>query len=235
MKSEMNEMLLEVIATNVKDALDAEKFGANRIELVTGIKEGGLTPSYATIKHVVQNVSIPVHVMIRPHSRSFIYDSYDQEVILNDIAICNELGAAGIVFGALTEENIIDEELLKKVTARVEDMNFTFHRAIDDSRDILTAIKTLMKYPEITHVLTSGGVDSAINGKETIKKMVELTNESNIKILAGSGLAIENVLDFIEFTNVEEIHFGSGVRKTNSAIEVIDSSSMERLLLEIKG
>lgn len=227
-------MLLEVIATNVKDAVDAEKFGANRIELVTGIKEGGLTPSYATIKHVVQNVSIPVHVMIRPHSRSFIYDSYDQEVILNDIEICKEIGATGIVFGALTEEKAIDEELLKKVSARVKDMNFTFHRAIDESNDILNAINILKKYPEITHVLTSGGAPSAIDGKETIKKMAEFTNESNIKILAGSGLSIENVSDFINFTNVEEIHFGSGVRKNNSAIEVIDSSLMERLLMEIK-
>ncbi|MEH7512412.1 copper homeostasis protein CutC [Gottfriedia acidiceleris] len=222
-------MLLEVIATTLKDALDAEKFGANRIELVTGIKEGGLTPSYATIKHVVQSVSIPVHVMIRPHSRSFIYDQYDQEVILNDIEVCNELGAAGIVFGALTKEKTIDEGLLKKVTARVQNMNFTFHRAIDESNDLLTAIDTLKQYPEITHVLTSGGVDSAIDGKETIKKMIELTNKSNIKILAGSGLSIENVSDFIEFTKVEEIHFGSGVRKNNSAIEEIDSSLMESL------
>ncbi|PEJ56256.1 copper homeostasis protein [Bacillus sp. AFS002410] len=226
-------MLLEVIATTVKDAIDAEKFGANRIELVTGIKEGGLTPSYTTIKQVIQNVSIPVHVMIRPHSRSFIYDSYDQEVILNDIEVCKEIGATGIVFGALTEENSIDEVLLKKVTARVKNMNFTFHRAIDDSNNILEAINTLMQYPEITHVLTSGGVDSAIDGKETIKKMVELTNNSNIKILAGSGLSIENISDFIEYTNVEEIHFGSGVRKNNSAIDVIDSSSMENLLKKL--
>ncbi|PEL10532.1 copper homeostasis protein CutC [Bacillus sp. AFS017336] len=226
-------MLLEVIATTVKDAIDAEKFGANRIELVTGIKEGGLTPSYATIKQVIQNVSIPVHVMIRPHSRSFIYDSYDQEVILNDIEVCKELGATGIVFGALTEENSIDEVLLKKVTARVKNMNFTFHRAIDDSIHILEAINTLMQYPEITHVLTSGGVASAIDGKETIKKMVELTKNSNIKILAGSGLSIENISDFIEYTNVEEIHFGSGVRKNNSAIDVIDSSSMENLLKKL--
>ncbi|SFC71599.1 copper homeostasis protein CutC [Bacillus sp. UNCCL81] len=222
-------MLLEVIATTAKDALDAERFGANRIELVTGIKEGGLTPSYATIKQVVQSVSIPVHVMIRPHSRSFLYDKYDQEVILSDIDVCNEIGAAGIVFGALTKENTIDEELLKKVTARVKNMNFTFHRAIDESNDLLSAIDTLKQYPEITHVLTSGGVASAIDGKETIKSMIELTNKSNIKILAGSGLSIENVSDFIEFTNVEEIHFGSGVRKNNAAIEEIDSSLMESL------
>ena len=229
----MSEMILEVIATNVKDAIEAEKLGANRLELVTGIKEGGLTPSYATIKNVIEHVSIPVHVMIRPHSRSFVYDSYDEEVIFNDIKICKELGATGIVFGALTDDYLINEELLKKVVKLVSGMNFTFHRAIDDSKDILLSIEKLKEYPEITHVLTSGGKNSAIEGKEVIKKMVELTSVTNIKILAGSGLTVENVSDFVNFTKVDEIHFGSGVRKNKSSIEVIDSVYMEKLLFQL--
>ncbi|GAF06262.1 cytoplasmic copper homeostasis protein cutC [Paenibacillus pini JCM 16418] len=40
-------MKLEVIATNLSDALLAQNNGADRIELVTGILEGGLTPSPA--------------------------------------------------------------------------------------------------------------------------------------------------------------------------------------------
>ncbi|MFD0673548.1 copper homeostasis protein CutC [Cohnella sp. GCM10027633] len=40
-------MILEVIATTVADAKDASRYGADRIELVTGIAEGGLTPSAA--------------------------------------------------------------------------------------------------------------------------------------------------------------------------------------------
>lgn len=226
-------MILEVIATNVKDAIDAEKYGANRIELVTGIVEGGLTPSFATIKHVLKNVSIPVHVMVRPHSRSFIYNSIDEQVILDDIQICKELGATGIVFGALTNENTIDEELLKKVLERTEGMNLTFHRAIDETVNIIDALKILIQYPKVTHILTSGGKGTAIDGKETIRKMVELTNHSKVKILAGSGLTIENVGSFIQETKVEEVHFGSGVRKNNSSIEKIDGYSMEKLIVQL--
>ncbi len=64
-------IILEVIATTVTDAVIAEKSGADRIELVTGMLEGGLTPSYGLIEEVVRSVSIPVQVMVRPHSRSF--------------------------------------------------------------------------------------------------------------------------------------------------------------------
>lgn len=228
-------MILEVIATNVKDAIDAEKYGADRIELVSGIVEGGLTPSYSTIKNVVKSVSIPVHVMIRPHSRSFIYDHYDEEVILNDIDICKELGASGIVFGALTNEGTIDENLLSKVVKHTKGMNFTFHRAIDEAADIFAALNILKQYPEITHILTSGGMKSAIDGEEVIKQMNDVTKQSNIKILAGSGLSIYNVAKFINTTNVKEVHFGSGVRMNQSSIEKIDLYMMEKLIEQLKN
>lgn len=227
-------MILEVIATNVKDAIDAQKYGADRIELVSGIAEGGLTPSYSTIKNVLKHVTIPVHVMIRPHSRSFTYDQYDEEVILSDIDICNELGASGIVFGALTKEKKIDEKLLKKVCKRTNGMNFTFHRAIDEANDIIEALHILKQYQEITHILTSGGMNSAIDGEEVIKQMNEITKQTKIKILAGSGLSIYNVAKFIDDTNVKEVHFGSGVRKNQSSIEKIDSYMMEKLIEQLK-
>jgi len=228
-------MILEIIATNVKDAIDAEKFGANRLELVTGMMEGGLTPSYSTIKHVVQNVSIPVHVMIRPHSKSFIYDKYDEAVILKDIEICKELGAAGVVFGALNADLTINEDLLIKVIQKVEGMNLTFHRAIDDSKDIVNSLNTLLEYPKVTHILTSGGKDSAIDGQGTINEMIKLAKNTELKIVAGSGLSIENVSNFIDSTFVEEIHFGSGVRKNHSSIEEIDGNLMRNLINEIKN
>jgi len=227
-------MILEVIATNVKDAIDAQKYGADRIELVSGIAEGGLTPSYSTIKNVINHVTIPVHVMIRPHSRSFTYDQYDEEVILSDIDLCNELGASGIVFGALTKEKTIDENLLGKVCKRTNGMNFTFHRAIDEANDIFEALHILKQYQEITHILTSGGMNSAIDGEEVIKQINNVTKQTNIKILAGSGLSIYNVAKFIQYTNVNEVHFGSGVRKNQSSIEKIDSYMMEKLIEQLK-
>ncbi|KAA2302373.1 copper homeostasis protein CutC, partial [Clostridioides difficile] len=69
--------VLEVIAVDAADAKVAEEGGADRIELVSAMSEGGLTPSYGVMEHVVSHVSVPVYVMIRPHSRSFRYSADD--------------------------------------------------------------------------------------------------------------------------------------------------------------
>jgi copper homeostasis protein CutC len=51
---------LEVIAISISDVKAAERYGANRIELVTGIAEGGLTPSIGLIEAAILSI---VHSM----------------------------------------------------------------------------------------------------------------------------------------------------------------------------
>ncbi|KMZ12861.1 Molybdopterin-binding protein [Candidatus Burkholderia humilis] len=76
--------LLEVIATTVADARAAEDGGANRLKLITAMGEGALTPSMGLIESVVDAVTIPVNVIVRPHSRSFVYDADDYAVMLRE-------------------------------------------------------------------------------------------------------------------------------------------------------
>ena len=61
-------MLLEIIATTLSEAIDIEKYGGHRIELVTGVSDGGLTPSIALTKEVCESVSIPVYAKKRTSS-----------------------------------------------------------------------------------------------------------------------------------------------------------------------
>lgn len=67
----MKQVLLEVIGTTREEVVTAARNGADRIELITAITEGGLTPSLGLVQEAVEAVDIPVNVMIRPHSRSF--------------------------------------------------------------------------------------------------------------------------------------------------------------------
>lgn len=95
--------MLEIIAMTTEDALAIEYYGANRIELVSGLTEGGLTPSFGLIEEVVNKTKISINVIIRPHSNSFNYSDLDLKIILNDIKIIKELGANGIVFGGCVQ------------------------------------------------------------------------------------------------------------------------------------
>lgn len=73
---------IEAIVLNEEDAKTAEAYGADRLELVSAIAEGGLTPSYGTIKQVVKSVQIPVMVMVRPHSYHYNYQQSEWATLL---------------------------------------------------------------------------------------------------------------------------------------------------------
>lgn len=221
-------MKVEVIATTLTDAKLADQYGADRIELVTGILEGGLTPSYGLIERVVNAVDIPVHVMVRPHSQSFHYNEDDLQTMLKEIRVIKQLGAAGIVIGTLTEENRIDPIGLDRLLAEADDLDVTFHRAFDHVDDQQEGLQHLLKFPQITRVLTSGGQEKAVSSAsvQQIKQLVQLTQDTNLTILAGHGLTMESLREFLLSTGVTEVHFGSAVRIGNDPLQPVQGDKL---------
>lgn len=201
--------MLEIIASTVEEAVAAEQAGADRIELVSALSEGGLTPSYGLIRQVVSTVEIPVHVLVRPHSKSFVYSKSDEETIITDIDLIRELGAAGIVVGSLTADGRVDEGFLGRIIKHKGELSLTFHRAIDSSRDIFEAAEVLADFPEVDRILTSGGQATALEGKETIARLIE--DHPDLIILPGSGITLENAETLLKATKASELHVGSAV------------------------
>ena len=208
-------MKREIIVTTLAEAIAAERFGADRLELLFSMEKGGVTPSFGTIRNVVEHVSIPVHVMIRPHANSFHYDDDDVETILADIGLCRELGVDGIVFGALTREGTIDERILGEVIKHKGEMALTFHRAIDASRDLLESLTVLNEYPEVNDILTSGGAPTALEG---VEQLVRMSEQSEMNILPAAGIDSETLPLLKERLALNWVHIGSGVR-TNGKLD----------------
>jgi copper homeostasis protein len=211
-------MLLEVIASSANDILKAAEGGADRIELCTGLKEGGMTPSLGLIETAAEVSRIPFHVLIRPHSMSYLYDSYDLQTMIKDIRYVKQAGGAGIVIGALTPEGRIDKENLRLLLDEADGLNVTFNRAFDETRNLYEALEDLLTFPQVNRVLTSGGMPSILDAVDTITKLQQKTRGTSIRVLAGAGLTVESYPDFVRQTLVEEVHFGRGVRR-NSSIE----------------
>ncbi|WP_373230157.1 copper homeostasis protein CutC [Cohnella sp.] len=221
-------MLLEVIATCADDIVKANSGGADRIELVTGLQEGGMSPSLGLLEAAVNLSAVPVHVMIRPHSRSFHYDPDDVRIMVKDIGAVRRAGAAGIVLGALQENGRVDKDTLKLLLEAAEDLSVTFHRAFDETRDLDEALDDLLAFP-VDRILTSGGKPSVLQAMDTIGRLVKRTQGTRLRILAGSGLTIESLPEFIMKTEVKEFHFGRGVRAGMLSTGQIDPELVRRI------
>ncbi|MGF6540285.1 copper homeostasis protein CutC [Paraburkholderia youngii] len=215
-------VLLEVIATTVADARAAAQAGADRLELVTAMGEGGLTPSVGLIEAVVAAVGIPVNVIVRPHSRSFVYDADDYAVMLRDIRAVKAAGANGIVIGMLDAERTIDREGLARACEAADGLAITFHRAFDEARDLREALDVLLGFEAVTNVLTSGGKPSVLQAQAVISELVRQADGSPCTVLAGAGLTVDAVADFVSNTHVEAVHFGSGVRVNGNGLAPVD-------------
>ncbi|WP_066072604.1 copper homeostasis protein CutC [Neobacillus soli] len=205
---------VEIIVLNQEDAKTAEACGADRLELVSAIAEGGLTPSYGTIKTVVESVKIPVMVMIRPHSYSFVYRQDEWDAIREDIKIVHELGAAGIVFGALTKQHTVDFDIIAMVLEEAQGLSITFHRAIDQANS-LEIYKSICQSPyHIDRILTSGGKPTVSEGLTPLKAMLAESRKTPNQpiIMPGSGLTSRNIGSVHEQLQADEYHFGSAVR-----------------------
>lgn len=224
--------MLEIIATTIEDAIRIEKSGASRIELVSALTEGGLTPSYALIKNVVQSVKIPVNVMIRPHAKSFIYTYEEIQLMKEDILVAKSLKANGVVLGVLNENNEICEEHLSELLSVCNGLDVTFHKAIDELADPPRGIKILSKYPQITNVLTAGGKGNIENNIEVIKKMI--SSASHINIILGGGLNLQNIAVIMEKTNARDYHFGTAVRENKSPFGEISLEKTKELVQIMK-
>ena len=202
--------MIEIIATTVKDALEIEAGGADRIELVSVLEEGGLTPSYKMMSEVISAVGIPVQVMIRPHAASFVYTDNEIESMKKDIETARILGANGVVLGVLTENNTVDTKNLESLLSVCSGLEVTFHRAIDET-DVLASVKQLTVYKEITNVLTSGGLNALLHENiEIINDMI--ASAAHLNILVGGGLTMDNVISVATKTKAVNFHFGTAVQ-----------------------
>lgn len=222
-------VLLEVIATTVADARLAAQAGADRLELVTAMGEGGLTPSLGLIEAVVAAVEIPVNVIVRPHSRSFVYDADDYAVMLRDVRAVKAAGANGVVIGMLNAAGEIDREGLARAIDAADGLAITFHRAFDEARDMHQSLDVLLCFDAVTNVLTSGGQPSVLHAEATIRELVRQASGSHLTVLAGAGLTVDAVAGFVSSTQVEAVHFGSGVRVDGKGVAPVDAARVAKV------
>lgn len=196
--------ILEVCAGSIDSVVAAAKGGAARVELCSGLADGGVTPSVGLIRGALSVDGIKVNVLIRPREGDFLYSPAEVAVMETDVSTCRKLGCNGVVIGALTPDGNVNADTCRKLIAAAGDMEITFHRAFDLCRDPFDALDILIELG-CHRVLTSGLAASAPLGRETLKELHRYA-AGRIFILAGGGVNSANAGELASFTGVSELH-----------------------------
>jgi len=199
-------ILVEVVACTADDALRAQAAGADRIELVSAISEGGLTPSIGALKEVGENCHLPVMVMIRPRGGGFVYSDSEFRTMLRDVEALREEGADGFVVGILTPEGSIDEPRMRQIVRLAGNLPVVCHRAFDLTVDSDAALDQLISLG-FRRVLSNGQSSDALSGALRLKQMRERTG-ARIEILPGGGVRATNVGEIVRLSGADQVHLG---------------------------
>lgn len=228
-------MEIELCAASIEAIAIAKKYEFDRIELCQNLEQGGMTPSPGFIEYALA-CGLETHVLIRPRSGGFIYSRDEIEIMLRDILECKNLGAHGVVIGALNEFGLIDEFALELMVEKAKGMEITFHRAFDDSASWEKGLEVLIK-SGVHRVLTSGTAKNADSGIPILTKMKSAA-AGRIEIMCGGGINAENVKRIITEVNPDAIHFSGTVKAIqdeeslfSETILKIDENRVKRILL----
>ncbi len=197
-------MVREKCIGSFLEALEAQELGAERVELCDNLTEGGTTPSYGTIKMVVEKLNIPAFVIIRPRGGDFYYTPEEIEIMKEDIKICKELGVKGVVIGALNRDNTINYDAIKDMIDLAKPMSITFHKAIDELENPVTEVKKLANLG-VNRILTSGTKETALEGENILREMIKEAGEDIIIIVAGK-VTKDNLNEISNLIPAKEYH-----------------------------
>lgn len=201
--------IIEACVDSVESAIEAEKGGADRLELCSNLIIGGTTPSINLFKLVKEKVGIAINVLIRPRFGDFLYTENELEIIKREIQMFKEAGANAVVIGVLKSDGTLDVENMKKLMNVAEGMKVTLHRAFDVCRDPFKTLEDA-KTLGIDTILTSGQKNKCIEGLELIKELVE-RSKGKVEILVGSGVNSTNADRIIKHTNATSLHLSGKV------------------------
>jgi copper homeostasis protein len=220
--------LLEVIACSVSDALEAQRGGANRLEIVRDLQSGGLTPSLQLVEEILDAVELPVRIMLRESASYEVVGDAEREKLCSTATSLSELNVEGVVLGFLSEGEI-DVPLTKGILSCAPNLSATFHHAFEQANDPFAAIRILKSLGQVDRILTSG-----CDGEwsEKIKRLYKYQEEGGpeIKILAGGGIDQESIRRICQVTGIREFHVGRAAREPASATGVVRSELVKSLV-----
>jgi copper homeostasis protein len=219
-------LVLEVIVQSVADARAAAAGGADRLEVVRAIRDGGLTPPTALVRAIAAEVPLPLRVMVRENA-GFSTTAQELPALQQALATFAADGVDGVVLGFADgcELAIADTVRVLDATPAVK---ATFHRAFDRLSDPLGAIDRLAVVPQIDRILTSGGAGTPVERCERLHAFTARAR-GRLVIIAGSSVDEEMLALIAQTKCVGEAHVGRAARANGNQESPVSAARVARL------
>jgi copper homeostasis protein len=221
---------LEISVETLEAALAAERGGADRVELCSGLSAGGITPGSDLMRVVREQIRLPIFAMIRPRSGDFVYSDAEFAQMKRSISGAKESGVDGVVLGMLTEGRRVDIQRTPELIELAQPLPVTFHRAFDDSADLLQALEDVIQ-TGATRILTSGGAPGAPEGAAVLGELVAAAR-GRIIIVPGAGINASNIVPLAKQTGAREFHSGLSIALPYGSRDYVKFESEVRNLAE---
>jgi copper homeostasis protein len=220
--------ILEVIACSVSDAIEAQRGGAGRLEVIRDFQRGGLTPPLELVQDILDAVTLPVRVMLREGDCYEVAGEVEREKLGAAATELSGLNVDGVVLGFLSKGEI-DVQLTEWVLSCAPNMAATFHHAFEGAEDPFTAIRALKRLKQVDRILTSGGTG---DWPEKIERLYRYQEEAGpeIEILAGGGIDQQSLQMVCQATGIREFHVGRAAREPATAAGVVRSERVKALV-----
>jgi copper homeostasis protein len=205
-----SEPILEVIVCSVDDAIEAEKGGAKRLEIIRDFARGGMTPNFETVADVIDAVSVPVRVMLRESDHHRVFEESQIEQLCAYAQELATLEIDGLVLGFLRDEQV-DAEVTRRILSSAPGLKATFHHAFEQTRDPIESIEALKAIGQVDRILTAGGEGNWSQKIERLRSY-ERSASAEIAILAGGGLNAQRIQAIRANTGINEFHVGRAAR-----------------------
>lgn len=227
----MRRVVFELCVDTIDGCRVARDGGAARIELCSGLSEGGVTPSHGLIARAVEYAELPVHVLIRPRGGDYFYSETELEIMAEDIRHAKALGVSGVVVGILNKEHGVDMADLRALVALAKPARVTFHRAFDKAASLPAALEAIIE-AGCDRVLTSGGCENVADGAEMLQALVKQASR-RIDVAVGGGLRVENAVEIARRTGAEHFH-GSLRSECDGAASRVESETVKRMIRQLE-
>lgn len=219
--------LLEVIVCSVVDAIEAERGGANRLEIIRDFDRGGLTPSMELVQDILAHVMLPLRVMLRDTEAYEVRDKVRVENLCAAARAFARLPIEGLVLGFLWEGDL-DLTLTRRILSCSPNLKATFHHAFEEVPDPFDTIERLKTCGQIDHILTHGGPGGWPEKIARLKRYAQAASPE-IEILAGGGMNVHVIESIAATSSIREFHAGRAARSPAHATGVVRAGLVRKL------